>query len=985
MQQQALAAQQHRAPGGYPGMPFVHGGGMPFGGAMVPPFAPQPPLPQQPHQRGGQQNMRRQHSGKQRGGGGGQQGQADFQHQQHAAQQWMGAYPPPHLAAPAQFMQQRGFYPNAAAAAGMGGYPPYFPNPAQFAQPPLPPHQQLQSPPSRANSTSTSASADAPHPPPQQQMRKALSTRERVCNYWREGRCRHMDNPDSCPFLHHEIDAPPVPEPVEPAAADAPIVSTAPFGGWLLQDRVHHFRGLVVLEEANATAEERAAAAAAADGTAPPAARPSKLQPTSHFVSSLLVYAPAHAGSSFRDLVVASDRAPLVRLLRDACALLEQQHHLQDFHLKVVERAIEYDAKATAPQAADAAADETGVAAARAFVASPSNFYLRIAFGGVRDPVPVRPVCMSCAVDDENFNGTLLEKHTHDNVWLDVQARPVVVVTPVQHVERLTTLSDEQLAALFRDAYTVLDEAHAHAKEALSNGGAASPASLPPSFAFDHLTVNHGTYRNFIHTHLKAHVPPAVWAAIAPPATVGGDAAPAERLRNVTVHAPPFLAHKYPRQLAAVERMRHDRAHKRPAPSPPIEHSGDLVEAQEEVIAHEGGQPPVQPQPQPQQPQQQPPQPWDPYAQQQQHLAAAAAAAAYGGFVAPSPYGYPPLHPAQVQQMMLLMQQQPGLFAAAGPGVPHAALLAQQRHLLPQHLQQQQQHAMWMAQMMPPPPAPAATLGAPAPAAAAAPIDATGGSTPRSDASTPAPSTTSASPMLAANAASAGSSAPPLLQMPATAASASSGLLPIPAVAGVPAGAAATPPQRAAGPMWSQMNPQALQQMQMMGLSPFGAPMGWMLDPYALQQQQQHAMLNSMAGVGPYAFPGVQHGAAGAMFGAMPNGAPGGYPSPLPPPLGHGHAHPHMLAQQHQGHLPHAAFVQDGAHGHHPNQQQQQSGGGKGKRKKQQQQQQQQQQMLMQQQMQQQLQQQQQQFSQQQLQQPAAPAPAAALAPATDA
>lgn len=45
---------------------------------------------------------------------------------------------------------------------------------------------------------------------------------------------------------------------------------------------------------------------------------------------------------------------------------------------------------------------------------------------------------------------SLVEEREHVRIWLDAKARPMLVVTPLPHKERLSELSDEELVQLWR-------------------------------------------------------------------------------------------------------------------------------------------------------------------------------------------------------------------------------------------------------------------------------------------------------------------------------------------------------------------------------------------------------------------------------------------------------------------------------------------------------------------------------------------------------
>lgn len=85
----------------------------------------------------------------------------------------------------------------------------------------------------------------------------------------------------------------------------------------------------------------------------------------------------------------------------------------------------------------------------------------------------------------------LVSESLHHRVWIDKRLRPMFVVTPRAHVERLSALDDAALCALFHDARATLQR----------------ECGTPRC---DALRLNLGDFRNVAHLHLKvslaAHV-----------------------------------------------------------------------------------------------------------------------------------------------------------------------------------------------------------------------------------------------------------------------------------------------------------------------------------------------------------------------------------------------------------------------------------------------------------------------------------------------
>eukprot|EP00877_Chromochloris_zofingiensis_P008367 jgi/Chrzof1/3784/Cz13g08190.t1 len=111
--------------------------------------------------------------------------------------------------------------------------------------------------------------------------------------------------------------------------------------------------------------------------------------------------------------------------------------------------------------------------------------------------------CMSCDLDcpvllgvtghddDDDVAGpvsrdSLIKETKHMRCWLDAKARPLFVITPKLHHERLLDLSDDELVDLFRSAVGLLAE-----------------MGCP---GFNSMILNHGTRRNHAHLHLKIRI-----------------------------------------------------------------------------------------------------------------------------------------------------------------------------------------------------------------------------------------------------------------------------------------------------------------------------------------------------------------------------------------------------------------------------------------------------------------------------------------------
>ncbi|CAF4591789.1 unnamed protein product [Rotaria sp. Silwood1] len=67
-------------------------------------------------------------------------------------------------------------------------------------------------------------------------------------------------------------------------------------------------------------------------------------------------------------------------------------------------------------------------------------------------------VCMSCDMNNKLSELSLIKENSTTRIWLDAQLRKKLIVTPRQHIERLTELSEEDLEHFWQDAQVILDE-----------------------------------------------------------------------------------------------------------------------------------------------------------------------------------------------------------------------------------------------------------------------------------------------------------------------------------------------------------------------------------------------------------------------------------------------------------------------------------------------------------------------------------------------
>ncbi|KAF0448078.1 diadenosine tetraphosphate hydrolase HIT family-like protein [Gigaspora margarita] len=110
--------------------------------------------------------------------------------------------------------------------------------------------------------------------------------------------------------------------------------------------------------------------------------------------------------------------------------------------------------------------------------------------------------CLSCDFESETNKVSRIDfpSTTSDDtkkllsLWLDAKARPMFIITPVRHVERLSECSDEELFSIFHLATQVLDEETKVSKAPWGD------------MRFIKMTLNHGNSRNLEHLHLKISV-----------------------------------------------------------------------------------------------------------------------------------------------------------------------------------------------------------------------------------------------------------------------------------------------------------------------------------------------------------------------------------------------------------------------------------------------------------------------------------------------
>lgn len=179
-----------------------------------------------------------------------------------------------------------------------------------------------------------------------------------------------------------------------------------------------------------------------------------------------LTYAKKPA-KRFCDFIESTPKTEIVAFFREVAEELEDSRQLEDFHLKI------RDVNA--------------------------NFRIYVFYGEEKSgPEPSAPGgCISCFADAPLYPGKepgmearecVLEEfcdRPHMMCRLDAKGRSGFVVTPVRHVMAMSDLEDDELFALWSVAVNALRH-----------------ANLP----FVSMILNHGSYRNIAHLHLKVWV-----------------------------------------------------------------------------------------------------------------------------------------------------------------------------------------------------------------------------------------------------------------------------------------------------------------------------------------------------------------------------------------------------------------------------------------------------------------------------------------------
>ncbi|CAG8593218.1 3163_t:CDS:1 [Paraglomus brasilianum] len=130
-----------------------------------------------------------------------------------------------------------------------------------------------------------------------------------------------------------------------------------------------------------------------------------------------------------------------------------------------------------------------------------NSFYVKVSRVRNRPPPAKVANCLSCDSHSETNrasslpypSSTLAYEKLH-RLWFDAKARPMFIVTPERHIERLSDCTDEEIFAMFHLTCQLLD-------------GEAKSTNAPwESGMFERMTLNHGNARNLEHLHLKVWI-----------------------------------------------------------------------------------------------------------------------------------------------------------------------------------------------------------------------------------------------------------------------------------------------------------------------------------------------------------------------------------------------------------------------------------------------------------------------------------------------
>ncbi|KNC54362.1 uncharacterized protein AMSG_10355 [Thecamonas trahens ATCC 50062] len=131
---------------------------------------------------------------------------------------------------------------------------------------------------------------------------------------------------------------------------------------------------------------------------------------------------------------------------------------------------------------------------------------VRVYYGNVDRDGPYNSglTCLSCETASVEARQSFVTDNEEACMWLDAKGRPMWVVTPRRHVDALSECTAAEKMAIFQLAAT-----------GLGASVAAAMAKEPAGFRFSTLKLNHGTYRNWEHLHLKISLHGSNWRQVA--------------------------------------------------------------------------------------------------------------------------------------------------------------------------------------------------------------------------------------------------------------------------------------------------------------------------------------------------------------------------------------------------------------------------------------------------------------------------------------
>jgi len=171
--------------------------------------------------------------------------------------------------------------------------------------------------------------------------------------------------------------------------------------------------------------------------------------------------------TNLHDLVF-TNRA--VFFFRQLVRLIEQEYHLENFHLKIQHNRKKIDQM---------------------------EVYIFCGDDHIKQQAEPVSICSSCDATHELSRATLLSEQQYTYAWLDFRNRSKLIITPKRHVERLSDLKDEnkEMEAFWYDTVQVIDRECDHINE----------------LNYPVLAINHGTFRKHAHMHLKIDITKDIW------------------------------------------------------------------------------------------------------------------------------------------------------------------------------------------------------------------------------------------------------------------------------------------------------------------------------------------------------------------------------------------------------------------------------------------------------------------------------------------